>query len=88
MSFEKDSCHFILHKSGYKEFAENFMLTVNVDNVEKIWKMVNEECRIQKFGIHVTPPRGRCLMEKNRILLIWLGYAGILLSKPLKERKP
>jgi hypothetical protein len=63
MSFEKDSCHFILHKSDHK-FAESFILKVNVDNVKEFWKMVNEE--IQKFGICATA-RADALWKRDQI---------------------
>jgi hypothetical protein len=56
MSFEKDGCRFILQKFDNKEFAENFMLTVNVNSVEEFWKMVNEKQLSQKFGIRISPP--------------------------------
>jgi hypothetical protein len=57
VSFEKNECRFILQKFDNKEFAENFMITVNVSNVEEFWKMLNEKNLVQKFGIRITPPK-------------------------------
>jgi hypothetical protein len=57
VSFERDGCRFILQKFDNKEFAENFMVTVNVSNVEKFWKMLNEKNLVQKFGIRISPPK-------------------------------
>jgi len=57
ISFEKNGCRFILQKFDNREFAENFMITVNVSNVDEFWKMVNEKGLSQKFGIRTTPPK-------------------------------
>jgi hypothetical protein len=57
VSFEKNECRFILQKFDNKEFAENFMITVNVSNVEEFWKMLNEKNLVQKFGIRISPPK-------------------------------
>lgn len=40
VSFDKDGCRFILQKFNNREFAENFMITVNVSNAEEFRKMV------------------------------------------------
>jgi hypothetical protein len=56
VSFERDGCRFILQKFDNKEFAENFMITVGVSDVNEFWKMVNEKQLPEKFGIRVSPP--------------------------------
>lgn len=53
VSFEKDGCRFILQKFNNKEFAENFMLTVGVDNADDFRKMVIEKDLPKKFGIRI-----------------------------------
>jgi hypothetical protein len=55
-SFEKDGCKFILQHFANREFAENFMLTVRVDDVNAFWKEVNEKQLPEKFGIRISPP--------------------------------
>jgi len=54
VAFDKDGCRFILQKFDNKEFAENFMITVNVDNVDDFRKEVIEKDLPKKFGIRIT----------------------------------
>jgi len=56
IGFERDGCKFILQKFDNKEFAENFMISVQVDDVEAFWKEVNGKQLPEKFGIRVSPP--------------------------------
>ncbi|HCW08849.1 MAG TPA: hypothetical protein DGG95_15950 [Cytophagales bacterium] len=51
VGFEKDNCRFILQKIDSRPFAENFMLTVNVDNVEEFRAHVLEKKLPEKFNI-------------------------------------
>jgi hypothetical protein len=51
--FEKDSCRFILQKFDNKEFAENFMITVNVDNADEFREEVIKKNLPEKFGIRI-----------------------------------
>lgn len=53
VSFEKDGCRFILQNFDNKEFAENFMITVAVDNVNEFRKYVIEKDLPKKFGIRI-----------------------------------
>ncbi|HWC53514.1 MAG TPA: hypothetical protein VG676_08035 [Chitinophagaceae bacterium] len=53
VGFQKDDCRFILQKFNNKEFAENFMISVKVDNVDEFRKEVLEKQLQQKFGIHI-----------------------------------
>ena len=55
--FEKDGCKFILQKFNDKTFAENFMLSVKIDNAEEFWKELNDKQLVQKFGIRIAPPK-------------------------------
>ena len=53
IGFEKDGCKFILQKFNSKEFAENFMISVAVTNVDEFRKEVIEKQLPQKFGIRI-----------------------------------
>jgi len=53
IGFERDGCRFILQKYDNKEFAENFMITVNVSNAEEFRKMVLDKQLPEKFGIRI-----------------------------------
>jgi hypothetical protein len=52
-AFEKDGCKFILQHFDDKSFAENFMLTVGVDNVDEFRKQVLDKQLPEKFGIRI-----------------------------------
>ena len=51
--FEKDGCKFILQNYVNKDFAENFMLTVNVTDVDEFRKDVIDKKLPEKFGIRI-----------------------------------
>ena len=51
--FERDGCKFILQKYVNKDFAENFMISVAVTNVDEFRKEVIEKQLPQKFGIRI-----------------------------------
>jgi hypothetical protein len=53
ISFENNGCRFILQKFDNKEFAENFMLTVGVENADEFRKMVIDKQLPQKYGIRI-----------------------------------
>jgi hypothetical protein len=63
IGFEKDGCKFILQNYVNKDFAENFMLTVNVSDVDQFRKDVIDKQLPQKFGIRIgevsNQPYGR-----------------------------
>ncbi len=54
--FEKDGCKLILQKYDLKAFAENFMLSVRIENAEEFWKEVIEKKLPEKFGIRIGKP--------------------------------
>jgi hypothetical protein len=56
IGFEKDGCKFILQHFDNKEFAENFMISVRIENAETFWKKVHEKQLPEKFGIRISPP--------------------------------
>jgi predicted lactoylglutathione lyase len=53
VGFEKDECKFILQKFDNKDFAENFMITVGVTNVDELRKGVIEKELPKNFGIRI-----------------------------------
>jgi hypothetical protein len=54
--FQRDDCKFILQKYENKEFAENLMISVAVDNADEFWNEVNEKKLVEKFGIRLGSP--------------------------------
>lgn len=56
IGFEREACKFILQKYDNKEFAENFMISVKVDNATEFWRFVVEKKLAEKFGIKISPP--------------------------------
>lgn len=57
--FERDGCKFILQQYDNKEFAENFMVSVKIDNAEEFWKFLVEKKLTERFGIKITAPTGQ-----------------------------
>jgi hypothetical protein len=53
IGFQKDSCRFILQKYDHAEFAQNFMLSVKVNNVEAFRNDIIEKKLPEKFGIRI-----------------------------------
>ena len=53
ISFDNNGCRFILQRFDNREFAENFMLTVGVENADEFRKMVIDKQLPQKFGIRI-----------------------------------
>ena len=56
IGFERDGCKFILQKFDNTDFAQNFMLSVGVSNVEEFRKTVIEKKLPEKFGIRIGQP--------------------------------
>jgi len=56
VGFEKDGARFILQKFENRDFAENFMVNVRIDDAEQFWKELNEKKLTEKFGIKVGEP--------------------------------
>ena len=53
VNFEKDGNRFILQRFDKREFAENFMLTVGVNNAEEFRNFVLEKKLPERFGIRI-----------------------------------
>jgi hypothetical protein len=56
VGFERDGCKFILQRYNNKDFAENFMISVRINDAGEFWKEVNEKQLAAKYGIRVAPP--------------------------------
>jgi hypothetical protein len=54
VGFEKDGCQFILQKYDHKEFAENFMLSVTIENATTFRQSVVENKLVEKYGIQMS----------------------------------
>lgn len=53
VGFKKDECKFILQKYDNKDFAENLMINVRVDDVQEFRKNIIENKLPEKFGIRI-----------------------------------
>lgn len=53
IGFEKDDARFILQQYDNREFAENLMITVNVDDVEGYREFLQEKKLAEKFSIRI-----------------------------------
>lgn len=51
--FENNGCKFILQKFNNKEFAENFMLSVGIENADEFRKEVLSKKLPEKFDIRI-----------------------------------
>ena len=49
--FENGDCKFILQKYDSKEFAENFMMSVKVADLDEFWREVSAMNLPEKFGV-------------------------------------
>lgn len=56
VGFENNGCRFILQKYDVRNFAENFMLGVTVDDLDEFWQKLNELNLPEKFGIKLRAP--------------------------------
>jgi len=51
--FQADECRFILQKYDVVEFAQNFMLSIKVSNLEEFRASVIEKQLPEKYGIRI-----------------------------------
>lgn len=56
VGFENNGCRFILQNYDSKEFAENFMMNVKVDNLDEFWLKLTEKNLTEKFGVKLKEP--------------------------------
>jgi hypothetical protein len=57
IGFENNGCRFILQNFNNKEFAENFMMSVKVENLDEFWEDVDKLNLPEKFGVKINPPQ-------------------------------
>lgn len=53
VGFQRDECRFILQRYDEENFAQNFMLSVKVDNVDEFRNLVIEKQLPEKYGIRI-----------------------------------
>ena len=53
IGFQKDECRFILQKMDNKAFAENFMISVKLDDIQAFLKSIEEKKLKERFGIKI-----------------------------------
>ena|SRR5690606_11481626 len=53
VGFQKDACKFILQKYDNKDFAENLMINLKVDNVNEFRNQILEKRLPEIFGIRI-----------------------------------
>lgn len=56
IGFENNGCKFILQKYEEKAFAENFMLSVKVDDLDEFWEKISQLNLPEKFGVKLKEP--------------------------------
>ena len=57
IGFENNGSKFILQKYDEKSFAENFMLSVKVDDLDEFWQEISEKNLPERFGIKLNAPQ-------------------------------
>ena len=56
VGFKLGTCQFILQRYDHKEFAENFMVNVAVDDVDAFYNEVQGKGLPEKYGIRINKP--------------------------------
>ncbi len=57
--FHANGCSFLLQAFYLKEYADNFMMHLLVEDVEAWWEMVKSAKLDSKYGIRLGPPADR-----------------------------
>ncbi len=57
VGFENNGCKFILQKNDDKSFAENFMMSVKVEDLDEFWEKISALDLPAKFGVKLNPPQ-------------------------------
>lgn len=52
--FQNNDCRFILQHFYNKPFAENFMLSVGIENADAFYNEIIEKGLVEQFGIKIT----------------------------------
>lgn len=57
VGFENSGCRFILQNYNEKTFAENFMMRITVDDLDKFSQKVRRLNLPEKFGVNLQEPK-------------------------------
>lgn len=57
VGFENNGCKFILQSNDNKEFAENFMMSVKVDDLDGFWREIRALNLPEKFDVKLDEPK-------------------------------
>jgi hypothetical protein len=83
--FQRDNCKFILQEFYMKDFAENFMITVNVDSADEFYKEVKDKKLEEQFGIKMSAPKDQPYGREVNIIDI-AGVCWHFVEPPAYER--
>jgi hypothetical protein len=56
VGFENSGCRFILQNCDDKNFAENLMMRVTVDDLDEFWREIAAKDLPEKFGVKLGEP--------------------------------
>lgn len=56
VGFENNGCRFTLQNFDSKEFAENLMMRVAVDDLDEFWRNLSKKNLTEKFGVKLIEP--------------------------------
>ena len=56
IGFDNNGCKFILQNYNDKHFAENLILRVTIDDLDKFWREISEKNLPEKFGVKLREP--------------------------------
>ena len=56
ISFENGNCRFIMQRYDVKDFAENLMVRVTVDDLDEFWNEISAKNLPEKFGVKLKEP--------------------------------
>jgi len=56
VGFENNGCRFILQNYNAKEFAENLMMRVTVNDLEEFWQKISKMDLPEKYGVSLREP--------------------------------
>jgi hypothetical protein len=54
--FKNNGCRFILQNFDNRAFAENFMMSVKVGDLDEFWRKISELNLPEKFGVKLREP--------------------------------
>ncbi len=57
IGFENEGCKFILQKNDSKEFAENYMMSVKVADLDEFWREISTLNLPERYGVKLNEPK-------------------------------